>query len=298
MIELEGDDMLIEDKLIRQETFTTTEKRIADYLQENVETAIYMTIEELAKATYTSHSAIIRLCKKLGFAGFREFRFELGREVHQLMAQFDQVIDANFPFSETDDGRTIAKKMAELSIQAIKKAQLQIENQPLDEVAKRLTQANRIFVFAKGDSQITARKFQNKLVKLNKFLVLAEEYSDSSWNAANLTKEDCAMFISYSGRIHHYEKIMSYLRHVGTPMLLLTGNEQSEMAKKATMRLVVSQNELDFVKVATFSSQVAFEYVLNTLYSIMYAQNYEANILNLKEKQQLIQNGLLKEYRH
>ena len=289
--------MLIEDKLIRQDTFTTTEKRIADYLQANFEAAVYMTIEELAKATYTSHSAIIRLCKKLGFTGFKEFRLELGREVHQLLAQFDQTIDANFPFSEQDDGATIAKKMAELSIQAVKKAQLQIENQPLDTIAEKLTQAKRIFVFAKGDSQITARKFQNKLVKLNKFLILAEEYSDSSWNAANLTKEDCAVFISYSGRIHHYEKIMSYLKHVGTPTLLLTENEHSEMAKKASMCLVISQGELDFVKVATFSSQIAFDYVLNTLYSIMYAQNYTANVLNLKEKQQLIQNGLLKEYR-
>ena len=289
--------MLIEDKLIRQDTFTTTEKRIADYLQANFEAAVYMTIEELAKATYTSHSAIIRLCKKLGFTGFKEFRLELGREVHQLLAQFDQTIDANFPFSEQNDGATIAKKMAELSIQAVKKAQLQIENQPLDTIAEKLTQAKRIFVFAKGDSQITARKFQNKLVKLNKFLILAEEYSDSSWNAANLTKEDCAVFISYSGRIHHYEKIMSYLKHVGTPTLLLTGNEHSEMAKKASMCLVISQGELDFVKVATFSSQIAFDYVLNTLYSIMYAQNYTANVLNLKEKQQLIQNGLLKEYR-
>ncbi|STP30199.1 RpiR family transcriptional regulator [Enterococcus durans] len=289
--------MLIEDKLIRQDTFTTTEKRIADYLQANFEAAVYMTIEELAKATYTSHSAIIRLCKKLGFTGFKEFRLELGREVHQLLAQFDQTIDANFPFSEQDDGATIAKKMAELSIQAVKKAQLQIEDQPLDTIAEKLTQAKRIFVFAKGDSQITARKFQNKLVKLNKFLILAEEYSDSSWNAANLTKEDCAVFISYSGRIHHYEKIMSYLKHVGTPTLLLTGNEHSEMAKKASMCLVISQGELDYVKVATFSSQIAFDYVLNTLYSIMYAQNYTANVLNLKEKQQLIQHGLLKEYR-
>ncbi|WP_142427329.1 MurR/RpiR family transcriptional regulator [Enterococcus durans] len=289
--------MLIEDKLIRQDTFTTTEKRIADYLQANFEAAVYMTIEELAKATYTSHSAIIRLCKKLGFTGFKEFRLELGREVHQLLAQFDQTIDANFPFSEQDDGATIAKKMAELSIQAVKKAQLQIEDQPLDTIAEKLTQAKRIFVFAKGDSRITARKFQNKLVKLNKFLILAEEYSDSSWNAANLTKEDCAVFISYSGRIHHYEKIMSYLKHVGTPTLLLTGNEHSEMAKKASMCLVISQGELDFVKVATFSSQIAFDYVLNTLYSIMYAQNYTANVLNLKEKQQLIQHGLLKEYR-
>ncbi len=56
--------MLIEEKLTKQELFTTTEKRIVDYIRRNIEAAVYMTIEELAKATYTSHSAIIRLCKK------------------------------------------------------------------------------------------------------------------------------------------------------------------------------------------------------------------------------------------
>jgi DNA-binding MurR/RpiR family transcriptional regulator len=34
--------MLIEDKLLRQDTFTNTEKRIADYLNRNLETAVYM----------------------------------------------------------------------------------------------------------------------------------------------------------------------------------------------------------------------------------------------------------------
>ncbi|GKS55157.1 hypothetical protein EMLAB_17720 [Enterococcus mundtii] len=67
--------MLIEEKLTQQETFTTNEKRIADYLRMNLEAAVYMTIEELAKETYTSHSAIIRFCKKIGYSGFKEFRF-------------------------------------------------------------------------------------------------------------------------------------------------------------------------------------------------------------------------------
>ncbi len=123
--------------------------------------------------------------------------------------------------------------------------QSQIEHQILENISKVLKVRQRIFLFAKGDSQITARKFQNKMVKLNKFLILAEEYSDS-WNAANLTSEDYAVFISYSGRIHHYERIMTYLKHVGAPTLLITGNQHSEMAKQADMCLVISQEEYDF----------------------------------------------------
>ena len=69
------------------------------------------------------------------------------------------------------------------------------------------------------------------------------------------------------------------------------------MAKQADMCLVISQEEYDFAKVATFSSQIAFDYVLNTLFSVIYSQNFEENIRNLKNKQELIQKGLLKEYR-
>ncbi|HHJ4068533.1 TPA: MurR/RpiR family transcriptional regulator, partial [Enterococcus faecium] len=38
-------------------------------------------------------------------------------------------------------------------------------------------------------------------------------------------------------------------------------------------------------------------YVLNTLFSVIYSQNFEENIRNLKNKQELMQKGLLKEYR-
>ncbi|VTQ50574.1 RpiR family transcriptional regulator [Enterococcus faecium] len=37
--------MLIEEKLTKQELFTTTEKRIADYIRRNIEAAVYMTRE-------------------------------------------------------------------------------------------------------------------------------------------------------------------------------------------------------------------------------------------------------------
>ncbi len=72
--------MLIEDKLIRQNTSRQRRNGLLIIYKQILKLLVYMTIEELAKPTYTSHSAIIRLCKKLGFTGFKEFRLELGRD--------------------------------------------------------------------------------------------------------------------------------------------------------------------------------------------------------------------------
>lgn len=76
---------------------------------------------------------------------------------------------------------------------------------------------------------------------------------------------------------------------------MITGNTESDLINLAAKTIVVVQEEYDFVKVGTFASQVAFQYVLDTLYSILYAKEYRSNVENLKEKQLLIQNGILSE---
>lgn len=90
------------------------------------------------------------------------------------------------------------------------------------------------------------------MVKLNKFLILVEEYSDFFWNVVNLISEDCVVFISYSGCIYYYEWIMIYLKYVGVLILLIIGNQYLEMVKQVDMCFVILQEEYDFVKVVIF----------------------------------------------
>ena len=284
--------MLVLDKLKDQKNFTVTEKRIADYILQHPEKIPTIYIEDLAKLTYTSHSAIIRLCKKIDYTGFREFKVALSSLVHSQLHIIGEV-DANFPFNETDSAMTIAKKMADLTIDTIQKTLIQLDEDLLNQVAEELERADRLFLFAHGDSQIRGRSFQSKLVKLNKFLIIAEEYADEYWNAANLTEKDCGIFLTYSGTIPKYQRIMQHFKNQKIPSILLTGNRQSNLVHLATTTIFAIQEEYDFAKIGTFSSQVAFEYILDTLFSMLYAKSYRKNLLNLQDKQQLLQNGLL-----
>ena len=125
----------------------------------------------------------------------------------------------------------------------------------MEAVVQSLEAAQRIFLFARGDSQIRARSFQNKLVKINKYLIVADEYGDDAWNASNVTQNDCAVFITYRGKNTQYEKI-----------------------------------------IGTFSSQVAFEYILDSLFALLYAKEYQKNIVELRKKQTVLESGILSEY--
>lgn len=281
-------------KLKDQTNFTNTEMRIADYIIQNITNIPTIYIEDLAKLTYTSHSTIIRLCKKMGYDGFRSFKDAISGVVYSQL-HLPSEVDANFPFKQEDLTMDIAKNMANLTIDTIKKTLNQLDENLLQSVAEMLFNATHIFLFSRGDSQVRARSFQNKLVKINKFAIISEEYSDEAWNASNLTPQDCALFLSYSGTSPQYKRMLQHFSNKKIPTILITGNADSDLIPLAAKTIVVVQEEYDFVKVGTFASQVAFQYVLDTLYSILYAKEYSSNLEKLKEKQALIQNGILSE---
>lgn len=284
--------MLLIDKLRLQKDLTTTEKRIADYILQNLTTIPAINVAELANNTYTSHSSVIRLAQKMGYDGFRNFRIAVSEIAHSELYRSNPV-DANFPFLPQDSTNDIAKKIADLTINTVQRTYAQLNEQVLDETVDLLAKADRIFLFAQGDSQIRARSFQNKLVKINKFLIIADEYADEDWNAASLTSRDCAIFITYRARVPQYERMMKHFLNENIPAVLLTGNSQSNLIPLAAQAIVFTQEEMDFLKVSTFSSQVAFEYILDTLFSLLYAKEFQQNLAAFKKKNEWIENGIL-----
>lgn len=287
--------MLLIDKLRMQKDLTNTEKRIADYILQNLTTIPAINVADLAKNTYTSHSSVIRLAQKMGFDGFRDFRVAVSEIAHSDIYRSNPV-DANFPFLPQDSTKEIAKKIADLTINTVQRTYAQLDDQVLDDAAELLAKAERIFLFAQGDSQIRARSFQNKLVKINKFLIIADEYADEDWNAASLTSNDCAIFITYRARVPQYERMMKHFINENIPAILLTGNSQSNLIPLAAQSIVFTQEEMDYVKVSTFSSQVAFEYILDTLFSLLYAKDFQQNLADFKRKNGWIENGILSDH--
>lgn len=125
---------------------------------------------------------------------------------YQNRLYFVNDINPNFQFRRQDNQYDIAKKIADLFIDSIRRTVDRLALEMLEEITEILVDADRIFLFATGDSQISARSFQNKFNKFNKYLIMADEYGESQWNALSLTPNDVALFISYSGKSTAYEK--------------------------------------------------------------------------------------------
>lgn len=79
-------------------------------------------------------------------------------------------------------------------------------------------------------------------------------------------------------------------------MIVISGNAHAKIIPLATHAIIASHDERDFLKVGTFSSQVAFEYILDSLFALLYAKEYQKNIVELRKKQTVLESGILSEY--
>lgn len=279
--------MSVLDELKQQEDFTPTEQRISEYILNNQEKISKTSAKKLAEMVYSSHSAIVRLAQKLGFSGYKEFKIALIQEIQNSFHLTDDV-DPRFPFTMDDNYSAIAKKMCDLAIESIKRSASHLSQEILEKAASILNNADRIFLFGIGDSQIRAKSFQNKCIKINRYPIIADEFGESSWHTLNITEKDCALIISYEANSIDLEKHIRYLNKKRVKIILLTGNTKAPVAKMSSLVIEVLQGEFGHRKVGTFSSQLSFEFVLDTLFALIYSNDYLHNFHTIEIKENIV----------
>lgn len=79
------------------------ETTILNYLDNNQDNLSQLTIRQVAKDNYTSTSAIFRLCKKLGFSGYKEMIY------HLINKQEDNLFDNQYDDYQTSFSNLLNK---------------------------------------------------------------------------------------------------------------------------------------------------------------------------------------------
>ena len=266
--------MLIE-KLRKKEGFSETEKDVADYILNHGDDMIHMSIRELADACYTAPNTIMRMCKKLGCEGFRDFKVAYLREIES--GERDDLLDVSRPFYIGQSTSKIARTMMNLQNQAISDLVKTLNYADLEKAASLLGKAHTIFVYGHGDSMIRAKSFMNKMFKINKLCILATEAYEETGMSYNASKNDAALMISYRGGNILFEACQEVLKQRGCPVIVLSAEIETKLTKNCDIWLHIPDEENAADNIGTFYSQACFDYILNLLYCLVYSSTYTKN---------------------
>lgn len=281
--------MLLREKM-ENYAFSNSEKMVVDYLLKEGSHIQNMTVKEIAEETYTVPSTIIRVSKKLNYNGWNDLKEDFIKECEYLESHFLN-IDANIPFKNNDTIMSIAGKIATLKKESIEDTLSLISHDDLQKAVQIMKKASCIHLFAVSNNLLITQEFKHNMSRIKKDVRIHGLQNEIFFDAALTDANSCALIISYSGETYVLDRVAQALKNKHIPLIVITSIGDNTLSRKADCILRMCTREKLYSKIATFSTDSAITYLLDVLYSCIFALDYDRN-LNLKiETSKAIETG-------
>jgi len=247
------------------------EKKLMERLLKQPETVLRKSIKELAKETYTSPATIVRMCKKLGCAGYKDFQNSLAYEV----ALFRESREIAFQkITQKDTVEDIIYKVTKKNIESLETTRKLIEPKTVTECVKLLEKSRTVTLFGLGTSLLVARDLYLKLLRADVICNVCDDWHAQLLTARNLRENDLAIVISYSGLTEEMLACAQEAKKNGARVIAITRAIESRLASTADYVLPVAATEL-IHRSGAMSSRISQLNVVDILFTAYVNRNYE-----------------------
>ncbi|MGF2950374.1 MurR/RpiR family transcriptional regulator [Microbacterium alcoholitolerans] len=240
----------------RMPSLSRSELRTAEFVIEHPSIVVESTITRLAELAQTSPASVARLCRNVGFSGYKEFRIAIAaansREeaARELFRVDDAEIDAD------DSALDLVTKVAYQEARAIEETARGLDLDALDAVVAAVREAPRIDVFGAGASGLTAQDLQ---LKLHRVGIPCFCWADAHLALTSFALTDpgsVAIGISHSGQTLETNQMLDLARGLGATTVAITNFPDSPLASVADQLLVTSVRESRY-RTGAMSSRLA-----------------------------------------
>lgn len=268
--------MLLSEKMKKTSELSDTQKAVVDYMLKYPERLKSMSLQEIAKETYTTPATLVRLAKKFNYEGFVPFCDAYLKEMDYLYSQVSTV-DANYPFSSKDSIPEIANKIAVLEKEAIEDTMTLMDYDGLKKAVKILSECETIHYCGISFNHLLGEMFANKMMRIGKKVMVNSMESDLLYSSALVNEKDAAIVVSYTGSMPVIRNMMKLYKAKNIPVIAITSFGQSYLRENADVTLTISTKEKMYRKIAGFNNETSVKLILDILYSCYYSLQYDKN---------------------
>lgn len=276
MRSIELENLLLKHKM----TFSETEKKIADYLEELGVEVINKTLANLSNETGVSEGSFYKFVKKLGFDGFQHFKISIASSTTPIeetkhMTAFSDITKEDTPY-------VIAQKVLSSTEKALSNLLLFIEEEDINSAITLIDQSETLHFFGQGASSILAYDTYHKFHRSHYRCNYINDYHMQLSYSTKLGPKDCVFLFSHSGKTLETIEVARILQENNVKIITLTGNPNSELVKLADISLIIYSEESMFRSEA-LTAKVLYLTLIDILYvNIMY-KDEEKNTKSLNK---------------
>ena len=254
-----------------QDSMSATERSVSDYLLAHQGEAMGLSIHQLAEKTFASPSTVIRMCQRIGFAGYKEFRQAVTCEVAVLRMSHQQ---ERREITQSDSLDDIVDKVTYKNIMSLEDTKNLIDTDTLQVCVELVRDARTVLLFGLGESLSAVQDLNLKLLRINKPCVVNDDWRAQLLQAKNAGSDDLGIVVSCSGETAEVIECMKALREQGTPIVAITRHVPSPVSSLADYRLYSTNSEAS-VNNGAISSRMSQLNLIDILFTAFANSEYE-----------------------
>ncbi|OBT12096.1 transcriptional regulator HexR [Vibrio sp. UCD-FRSSP16_10] len=260
------------------DNFSKSERKVAEVIMANPQTAIHSSIATLAKLADVSEPTVNRFCRRLDTKGFPDFKLHLAQSLANGTPYVSRDVE------ETDGPDAYTHKIFESTMACLDVAKSSLDAQQINRAVDLLTQAKRISFYGQGASSAVARDAQNKFIRFNIPITCFDDPVMQRMSCINSTDNDVVVLISHTGRTKSLIEIAHLARDNGATVIAITAkNSPLDKAVSLTITLDVSEDTDVYMPMASRVVQMTIIDVLATGFTLRRGSGFRDNLKRVKE---------------
>lgn len=216
---------------MRMPSLTPLEARVVDRVFGRKDFSDATSLKAVADDAGVSEAMVVKLAKKLGFAGYRDFRANVAGYVRLPIAEMHEEL------SPDDTSREIVHKVFKTSMQALEETLAIADVEAFDRAAGLIHGARQRDLYGVGGSAQIARDVAHKFLRIG---VRASTFDDAhmmAMSASLLGPDDLAVGFSHTGATLVVIEAMRLARKNGARTIAVTNYVASPIADLADVVL-------------------------------------------------------------
>jgi len=260
--------------------FTKSEKRIAEYIQENQDAAAFMSAAEIAEKLAISEPTMTRFARRLGFENYPAMRDLLQIKFRNLVNHSARIR------SLLDDLRVdgdIYERLVTSEIDFLTESLQTLDRKAFAEAVELLRTHQRVFVFGLGPAVSLVDLLEIRLTRSARHVIPLKTFGRELLEPLLLlNKDDLLIAIGFYSVNPYLQLVLEQANQQGTPIILITDTLGDLLGDYATITLKARRGP-----VSAFHSMTVPMTIINALLLALSSVDQEKIMNNLDKLDQL-----------
>ncbi len=223
------------------------QKRIANFLLEHYDKAVYLTASKLGEIAGVSESTVVRFAIELGFDGYPKLQEALQELVKNELTAAQRMEVSSDRIVKSD--KHILKSVLESDAVRISETIENINPRDFDEAVDYIVNAKRVYIVGGRSSSALSHflDFYLNLMRDNVINASTGAVTETFEHIFRISEGDLLIGISFPRYSNKSVKAMEYAHLKGANTIAITDSKQSPLTSCANICLTASSDMLSFI---------------------------------------------------